>query len=127
MKTCHLLAAMLVLLPGAAAAQRMSKITGKQLLASCSASQFSSAKVENCEAYLDGVADTFAGFMKFGPKDAHGKSLAAVICIPPEVTAKSLRLDVIRGLQDHPELQSRLAVEAVQRILRQAYPCGQGE
>jgi len=118
-----ILIAALLLSPLAAHAQRMSKITGGELLSICSASQFSNAKVQNCEAYLDGVADTVAGFMRFGPKDAHGKPLENEICIPPAVTAKDLRLGVIKALHQQPNLQARLAVEAVHRIFHQIYPC----
>lgn len=107
--------------PLAAHAQRVSNVTGANLLGYCTSPQFS--RVQNCEAYLDGVADTFAGFMKFGPKDPQGKPLAAPICIPPKVTGRDLRLLVIQGLQQQPALQSRPAVEAIEPILHHAYPC----
>ncbi len=107
--------------PLAAHAQRVSNVTGANLLGHCTSAQFS--QVQNCEAYLDGVADTFAGMMKFGPKDPQGKPLAASICIPAKVTGRDLRLLVIHGLQQEPALQSRQAVEAVQPILHHAYPC----
>jgi len=107
--------------PAAAQAQRASNVTGANLLGFCTDAHFS--RVQNCEAYLNGVADTFTGFMEFGPKDAHGRPLDAMICIPPRVTGRDLRLTVIQGLQQTPSLQSRQAVEAVERIFHKAYPC----
>lgn len=111
----------LLTVPTVAWGQRASNVTGANLLGFCTDRQFS--RVQNCEAYLNGVADTFTGFMKFGPKDAKGRPLAAMICIPDGVTGRDLRLAVIQGLQANPALQSRQAVEAVERILHKNYPC----
>jgi len=111
----------LLALPAAAKAQRASDVTGANLLGFCTDRHF--ARVQNCEAYLDGVADTFTGFMEFGPKDSHGKPLDAMICIPDKVRGRDLRLTVIQGLQQDTSLQSRQAVQAVERIFHKAYPC----
>lgn len=122
---CKLLAAVLALLPfavpGAAMAQRSSNVTGANLLGFCNDRAFN--RMQNCEAYLNGVADTFTGFLEFGPKDVQGHPLGALICIPRPVTGRDLRLLVIHGLQQQPALQSRPAVSAVYHILRQNYPC----
>jgi hypothetical protein len=112
---------MALLAPLSAHAQRASDVTGANLLTFCTASN--SSRVQNCEAYLNGVADTFTGFLKFGPKDAQGRPIAAMICIPPAITGRDLRLSVIHGLQQQPALQSLQAVEAVERILHHTYPC----
>ena len=116
-----LLGLLAAVLPGMAAAQRVSNVTGANLLSYCTNPQFS--RVQNCEAYLDGVADTFAGFMKFGPKDAAGKPLSAPVCIPPRTTSRDLRLLVIHELQQQPALQCREGVEAVEPLLHPAFPC----
>jgi len=117
----RLLTLALLAFPFAAEAQRASNVTGANLLGFCTDTHFS--RVQNCEAYLNGVADTFTGFMEFGPKDAHGHPLGVMICIPPKVTGRDLRLTVIQGLQEHPDLQSRQAVQAVERIFHKTYPC----
>lgn len=119
MKRAWLLA--LLALPGSAMAQRSSNVTGANLLMFCTDRNFS--RVQNCEAYLNGMADAFTGFMKFGPRNPQGKPLAAVACIPQRVTGRDLRLSVIKGLQQNPSLQSRQAADAVSVIYHTDFPC----
>jgi hypothetical protein len=105
-----LAAGLLVLLAaGAAHAQRVSNVKGTTLMKACTG-----AKLEQCDAYVDGFADAISA----GGKDH------ALACIPIPATGTELRDVLVKFLKDHPEDQHLKASTLASRAFAKAYPCG---
>ena len=97
-----------LIVSGAAHAQRESKVTGTKLLSLCTASA-----AANCDAYLSGVADAIAAE---GP--AH-----APACIPDAVTGRQLRDVVVKYIHDHPQEQELKAGTIAMHAYAGAFAC----
>jgi hypothetical protein len=102
------LGAALLLLAGAAAAQRVSPISGAALARLCT----NAPTRAECDAYISGVADAIG--------DSHGRLPA---CIPPATTGTALRATVLRFLKSHPEALSLPAAHGTIQALAEAFPC----
>jgi len=92
---------------GAAHAQRTSKVNGSRLLTMCSA-----GRTVECDAYLSGVADTYATAGKVGG-----------VCIPLAVTGVQLRLVATKYMHDHPQDLELPAGEIARHAFIGAFPC----
>ena len=93
---------------GVAQAQRVSKVSGSELMKICA-----SASKANCDAYLSGVADTIA---------AGGRGQAEA-CIPVAVTGTELRDVVAKFLHDQPQMLHEKAGKVSIAAFAKAYPC----
>jgi ApbE superfamily uncharacterized protein (UPF0280 family) len=101
----------------ATAQERVTRIDGSRLLATCTSSTVAMAR--GCEAYLSGIADASTLFSR----EVNGARPAGAICIPNELTGPQLRQRVVEWLNANPRDRRRPAGEIVLHILREAYPC----
>jgi hypothetical protein len=97
-----------LLLASTAQAQRVSKVSGNELLKICSA-----ASKANCDAYLSGVADAIAT----------GGRAGAEACIPVGATGTELRDVVTKFLHDQPQMLHEKAGKVSISAFAKAYPC----
>lgn len=121
MKTL-LLAAALVAMAGSANAQRFSNLTGAKLIEFCTSKE--PRHVEGCTAYIDGIADTSAFYMRLRPQDgSKGALLPGYICIPPSTTGVQLRTAVMDWFKKHADQGQRQASGIVLRALDETFMC----
>jgi hypothetical protein len=62
-----------------------------------------------CGGYINGTVDTL--------------SRLKVICLPAGETNGQIITNVFRYISDHPETGDRMAVDGIQMIAAEAYPC----
>lgn len=127
MKLIVLAAASLFVLGGAAQAQRVSNISGGKLGDICISK--SSAQLEACNAYLEGVSDMISFYQNLLPKDgSKGGKLPEYVCVPGPTTGPQLREAYVSWLRKHAEAQRQPAVQAAARALNDSYMCpGEGK
>ncbi len=99
----------LLLVAGAAQAQRVSKVSGITLLKACT----SPALKETCDAYVDG----------FGDAISEGGKEHALACLPIASTGTELRDVLVAYLKAHPEDQHLKAGTIASHAFSKAYPC----
>jgi len=90
-----------------AQAQRVSKVSGNQLMELCGHTD-----IKGCDAYLDGIADAIAE--EPAPRRA---------CIPRNVTTPQLRDVVLKLLHNAPERRELPAARIVVHAYGKAFPC----
>jgi hypothetical protein len=121
MKTFGLAAFGLLALVGTAHAQRVSNITGAKLGDICISK--SSAQLEACSAYLDGISDAISFYQHLMPVDGSKGKLPDYVCVPGPVTGPQLRQTYVAWLREHSEAQRQPAAQAAMRALNDSYKC----
>ena len=101
-----------------ACAQRISRLSGAQLLSICSGERMK----EVCEGYINGVADGMVAVQKH-MSDTQGKALAGSTCIPNGTTTNALHSTVVEYLHSHSDDLRKPAVGPTFDALHAAYPC----
>lgn len=114
-------AALLLTLPAAAHAQRMSRVKAGQIMQFCTGSD--RALVQSCEAYINGVSDTITAYEKTMRDGSTEVKVPMELCIAPDVTGVRLRETVVSWLRQNPDARDQEAHAAVARALIAAYPC----
>ena len=121
MKTALLATAALLLLGGAAHAQRTSNINGDKLAGICSSRD--AKQVEGCEAYVTAVTDSATVYQKLRPADSGPGALPGYICIPGQVTGSQLRQQYVGWMRNHRDQGERVAAGTVLSAMLELYPC----
>ena len=105
-----------------ASAQRLTNITGQQLIERCAAKDRQAA--EQCLSYIGGVADTAEFYKRLRPEDgSKGAPLPGYVCVPTAATGGQLRDAVAKWVKENPAQANRQASGAVMDALYHAYPC----
>ena len=100
-------------------AQRVSTMAGGKFLQICSAPR----GVPACDAYIAGMADSFALVQKLAAHTPADASMKLPICVPTATATAEIRGHVVSWLKGHPDrLQSHVG-EDVYEALRTSYPC----
>ncbi len=121
MKSIGLAAFGLLALAGTAQAQRLSNITGAKLGDICISK--SSAQLEACSAYLDGISDAISFYQHLMPQDGSKGKLPDYVCVPGPTTGPQLRQTYVAWLREHGEAQRQPAAQAAVRALNDSYKC----
>lgn len=121
MKLFVLAAAGLLALAGTAHAQRVSNISGAKLGDICISK--SSAQLEACSAYLDGISDAISFYQHLMPADGSKGKLPDYVCVPGAITGPQLRQKYVAWLRDHSEAQKQPAAQAAMRALNDSFRC----
>lgn len=121
MKSLVLAAAGLLALAGTAHAQRVSNISGAKLGDICISK--SSAQLEACSAYLDGISDAISFYQHLMPVDGSKGKLPDYVCVPGQTTGPQLREKYVTWLRAHSEAQKQPAAQAAMRALNDSYKC----
>lgn len=106
--------------PAPARAQRLSRVTGGQLVRLCTARE-----TTGCDAYVSGVADAIDLLQRQSPEPHDAMRMVA--CIPPSVTGQGLRAAVVGYGQGHEGEQKLPAAVMVASALKANYPCKAGQ
>ncbi|MDT7952647.1 MAG: Rap1a/Tai family immunity protein [Acetobacteraceae bacterium] len=107
---------------GTAHAQRLSNISGGKLGDICISK--SSAQLEACDAYLDGIADGISFYQHLMPQDgSKGGKLPDYVCVPGPTTGPQLRQTYVAWLREHKEAQRGPAAQAAMRAFNDSYKC----
>lgn len=107
--------------PGAAHAQRESKISGEVLNGLCASTEAKS--VEGCEAYIDGVIDAALTYQQLRPVNgSKGTALPAYLCVPGTLTGQQLRQAYLDAYKRNPQ-PNRFAAGIILSAFSTAYPC----
>lgn len=101
-----------------AQAQRISKISDKNLGAMCSQKK----TISLCDAYIAGMADSEVWAHDYAALKHDSAPVA--FCIPPQQTTAQIRNIVVAWLGAHQEALSEPAGRGVYRALHDNYPCG---
>lgn len=121
--TGFFLAAALLLSAGAAHAQRVSPMPAGKFLQYCRSS--SKGGVLICDAYITGMADSFALIQKL-PGGSSSDSRKAGICVPRTASGESMRRAVMSWLGSHQDMLHKQVGETVYQALHETYPCSAG-
>ncbi|MDP9095438.1 MAG: hypothetical protein M3N26_02585 [Pseudomonadota bacterium] len=121
MKSFVLAAAGLLALAGTAHAQRFSDISGAKLGDICTSK--SSASLEACDAYLDGISDAISFYQRLMPQDGSKGKLPDYVCVPGTTTGPQLRQKYVAWLREHSEAQKQRAAQAAMRALNDSFLC----
>ena len=105
----------------AAHAQRISNISGAKLGEICGSK--SSAQLEACSAYLDGISDAISFYQHLMPADGTKGKLPDYVCVPGPTTGPQLRQIYVAWLRGHTEAQRQPAAQAAMRALNDSYKC----
>ncbi len=109
----------LVLVAGAAQAERFSAVNGTKLLEMCTARD-----TTDCTSYIEGVSDAASFYQRLRPANgSKGPKLDAYICAPNEVTGTQMRETVVAWAKAHPDRMTLQASGIVLRALNDAYKC----
>lgn len=114
----YVLFVMLVMMTGAAKAERFSALNGTRLVELCS-----SKEPTDCTSYIEGVSDTASFYQQLRPSDGNKGRLPAYICVPGSVTGVQLREQVVGWAKQRPELLTKEASGVVLRALEALYKC----
>ena len=104
----------------AAHAQRLSKVTGAQLVKLCMARD-----TTGCDAYISGIADAIDLLQRQSPEPHDAMHMVA--CIPPATSGQWLLATVIGYGQGHEGEQKLPAAVMVASALKANYPCKAGQ
>lgn len=121
MKTVVFAASCLLALAGTAHAQRVSNISGGKLGDICISK--SSAQLEACSAYLDGISDAISFYQHLMPQDGSKGKLPDYVCVPGSTTGPQLRQTYVTWLRGHSEAQRQPAAQAAIRALNDSFVC----
>ncbi len=121
MKAFVLAATGLLALAGTAHAQRVSNISGAKLGDICTSK--SSAQLEACSAYLDGISDAISFYQHLMPQDGSKGKLPDYVCVPGSATGPQLREKYVTWLRQHSEAQRQPAAQAAMRALNDSFKC----
>ncbi|WP_428376725.1 Rap1a/Tai family immunity protein [Lichenicoccus sp.] len=106
----------------ASQAQRVSMMPAGKFLQICS----SPHGVPACDAYLAGMADSFALIQSVAEKSSGEVKLKPQICIPKTIATADMRGSVVSWLKSHQERLHSQVGESVYEALHTAYPCNGG-
>ena len=121
MKILVVAATCLVTLGATAHAQRVSNISGGKLGEICTSK--SSALLEACSAYLDGISDAISFYQHLMPSDGSKGKLPDYVCVPGPTTGPELRQKYVSWLRQHSEAQRQPAAQAAIRALNDSFKC----
>ena len=121
MKTIVLAAFCVAGLTASAQAQRVSNISGAKLGEICTSK--SSAQLESCSAYLDGISDAISFYQHLMPKDGSKGRLPDYVCVPGVTTGPQLRQKYVSWLREHGDAQRQPAAQAAMRALNDSFTC----
>lgn len=98
-------------------AQRLSPMPAGNFMRFCSTPANGGQKV--CDAYITGMADSFALAQALSPEASTAKS----ICVPTETTGTAMRQTVVSWIGNHKDRLRNKVGEVVYTALHESYPC----
>ena len=106
-----------------AQAQRISPMPAGSFVRFCNSPSNGGQKV--CDAYITGMADSFALMQKLsqGSSDGSSKNLGQSICVPVTATGESMRGMVVSWIASHKDKLRNKVGEVVYTALHESYPC----
>ena len=117
-----IVAGALALLSPHAQAQRISPMPAGNFLRFCNSPANGGQKI--CDAYITGMADSFALVQKLSSEQGDGQSKSAQsICVPTTATGASMRGMVVSWLASHKDRLRNKVGEVVYTALHDSYPC----
>nr|WP_321984515.1 Rap1a/Tai family immunity protein [uncultured Lichenicoccus sp.] len=103
----------------ASRAQRVSPMQAGKFLQICS----SPRGAQICDAYITGMADSFALIQSVADKSDGTVKLKPQICIPRATAGAAMRDSVVSWLKGHQDRLHSQVGESVYEALRTAFPC----
>ena len=100
-------------------AQRVSPMQAGKFLQICSSPRGAQA----CDAYITGMADSFALLQSVADKSDGAVKLKPQICIARTVSGAEMRGSVVSWLKEHQDRLHSQVGESVYQALHTAYPC----
>ena len=107
----------------AAHAQRVSPMKAGRLMQLCASSNHAGQEV--CDAYITGMADSFALVQKLRGESG-GSAPSAGVCVPENATGAAMRGHVVAWARGHRQMMGKQVGEVVYQALHESYPCGAG-
>ncbi len=103
----------------AAHAQRVSPMPAGKFLQICSSPRGSQV----CDAYITGMADSFALLQSVADKSDGAVKLKPQICIPRTTSGAAMRDSVVSWLKGHQDRLHAQVGESVYEALHTSFPC----
>ena len=104
-------------------AQRVSPMQAGKFMRFCVAQQRGGTEI--CDAYITGMADSFALIQKL-PGGAGADAQKAGICVPRAVSGAAMRQRVVEWARAHRDQMGKQVGEVVYQAMHDSYPCGAG-
>lgn len=105
-----------------AQAQRISPMPAGSFVRFCDSPSNGGQKI--CDAYITGMADSFALMQKLSASSGDGASKTSQsICVPVTATGESMRGMVVSWIASHKDKLRNKVGEVVYTALHESYPC----
>ena len=106
-----------------AQAQRVSPMPAGRFMQLCTSS--SRGGVEICDAYITGMADSFALMQKLRGGSG-GNPSGQGVCVPGDTAGSEMRRRVVAWARGHRDRMRGQVGEVVYQALHDSFPCGGG-
>ncbi len=104
-------------------AQRVSPMLAGRFMQFCASSNRAGQEV--CDAYITGMADSFALMQKLAGASG-GTAPSAGVCVPESATGAAMRDRVVAWARGHRQMMGKQVGEVVYQALHASFPCGAG-
>ncbi len=104
-----------------AQAQRISPMPAGSFLRFCNSPSNGGQKI--CDAYITGMADSFALMQKLSAADGGSSAASRSICVPITASGESMRGMVVSWIASHRDKLRNKVGEVVYTALHESYPC----